>query len=341
MSRVSPLLAASSFGPQQRWARRMESRSDQGTRLGSRPSLSLRAIVLAVIPAIGCQQASEPAAPTAEPTAPLADVAVPAETETSAQTSDASPACTSSSFESTPTGVAWRIGDRTVEFTSTVEFSESASEYNYRRRTVHLVHDGIDLHASCYPETDCDVPDDAEGHDRWCLVSHGLRREHLLRSLFEGSTPCESSLELLEGLAQHSAAPTCFRAALPTYPGAPWEKLAELSEPLQEEGVPAATLAELERLAKAANDADRGYNDPVDNAAVAKALRELDALLVEHAHHEAAWELRLVVARSLARVEARYPATLVGPKEVLYDAWFGAGEEPPKITRTAAPWDGP
>ncbi len=297
-------------------------------------SLPLRALLVLVLGATGCTRTGQPrTVPAAAPTAPATNLDPTAP--------PAAPGCAASSFERTSSGVTWQLGDRSIEFASTIEWLEDESDYNYRRRTVHLVSGDVDLAASCYAETDCDVPDDADGKDRWCLVSHGLQGEWSLPALLGAANPCESSFELLEGLAQHSAAPTCFRAALATYPGAPWEKLGELAEPLREGGLEAETLAELDRLAKEANDADHGYNDPADNAAAARALRKLSALLADQAPQKPVWELRLLVDRALARVEARYPATLVGPGEVLYDARFGTGEEPPEIVPTAEPWAGP
>lgn len=296
----------------------------------------LRALLVAVLTASGCTRTGQP---QTSPAAPSISADPPAALEPTEPA--VAPGCAASSFERTSDGVTWRLGDRSIEFASTIEWLEDESDYNYRRRTVHLVSGDVDLAASCYAETDCDVPDDADGKGRWCLVSHGLEGEWSLPALIDTANPCESSLEVLEGLAQHSAAPTCFRAALPIYPGAPWEKLGELSEPLREGGLPAATLADFERLAKAANDADKGYNDPADNAAAAQALRQLDDLLSDQAPQESIWELKLMVARALARVEGRYPATLVGPDEVLYDAWLGVGEDPPKIVPTAAPWARP
>lgn len=297
-------------------------------------STQLSTLLLMVLGVTGCARAGQPkTVPAALPTTATTNL------ETTVR--PATPACAPSSFERTSDGVTWRLGDRSIEFSSTIDWLENTSDYNYRRRTVHLISGNTDLAASCYAETDCDVPDDADGKERWCLVSHGLEGEWSLHALIGAANPCESSLELLEGLAQHSAGPTCFRAALATYPGAPWETLGELAEPLRVGGLSAATLADFERLAKAANDADKGYNDPADNAAAAQALRKLDDLLSDQAPQVSIWELKLMVARALARVEGRYPATLVGPDEVLYDAWFGAGEEPPKIVPTAAPWAGP
>jgi len=246
--------------------------------------------------------------------------------------------CQPSSFERTSTGVAWRVGDAVVEFAETLEWLETESAYNYRRRTVQLSHGEVALASSCYTETDCDVPDDPDGGKRWCLVSHGLDGSATLRALEQTRHACESPLEILEGLTQHSAAPTCFRVALGTYPGAAWEELGVLASELQAQGVSAETLAEIERLAKAAQDADRGYNDPADNAKAAAALEALQTVLAQHMDLEPAWQLGLLISRSLARLQDRYPATLVGPNDKLYDAWFPPEGGAPKITPIQGAW---
>ena len=249
-----------------------------------------------------------------------------------------SAACMTSRFEPAPGGVTWVIGDRRVAFRTHQTLAEQGANYQRRTVRVELADDpSRGIEASCYTETDCDVPADTHGNERWCLVSH---RSLDAASLFEAFTrvrACEPTLELLEGLAMHSAAPTCMRAALGTYPGLVHDRLGELAEGMRAAGAPASVITAIEQHAKAAADADRGYRDPADDALAARELRALRAILAPHTTTAAGWTVDAIAQSALAQLERRYPATLVGPGEVFYDVVSGANEEI-RTVPTPPPW---
>lgn len=286
-------------------------------------------VVLVSMPGPGCRAPAP--APEEPSTTPIASPSPEPEPE---------PAdCAPSSFEPTDDGFVWIVGDQRVRFVASEEADDLA--YNYRRRQVRL--EAVDggtgsLSADCYTETDCDVPPDAEGRDRWCLVSNGLDGSHGLFDLLAPLRPCETPLELLEAMAIRSTSPTCLRTALVTYPGAAYDELGFFSEIMAEEGVPAEVIAEVDALAKEAADADRGHGDPEDDARSAAALRTLRERIAPYTTTSAAWRVDLLAARALARLEDRYPATLVGPEETFYDL---RSEDPWDIVPTPAPWARP
>ncbi len=275
--------------------------------------------------------AQRPAVPSREANSPGPP---PAPTQPDA-TPEPTARCSPSRFETTDDGITWRVGDAKIPLS--VSQRNGEHRYNYTNRTVRIeapATPGVFLEASCYTETDCGAEKDADGNDRWCLVSHGLSGASTWFGLVAEHRPCESPLELLEAFALHAPSPTCLREALPTYPGA----LYETTEPydrMVEAGVPAEVVASLDRHAKAAMDADRGYNDPGDNAKAAEALRALRELIAPHTQGEAAWGLDLLAARALARLEGRYPNTLVGRGNRYYDVGGAGGEE---IRETDAAW---
>ncbi len=258
-----------------------------------------------------------------------------------ASISDGPAACNPSRFDPTPEGFTWTVGDATLEFRAH-ETAEAEYAYNYRRRTARIesVDDpSIFLESSAYTETDCGAPPDADGNDVWCLVSHGLVGASSLFPLIEAHRPCESGLEILEAFAIHSTSPTSFRVALPTYPGALYEELGMLSEEMAEQGMEPALLEEIDAYAHEAEDADQGYDRPEDNAKCAAALEKARALLAPHTGLAGAWKADLVAARSLARLQRRYPYTLVGPRETFYDV-VDADASPWIIQPTPSPWSG-
>lgn len=251
-------------------------------------------------------------------------------------------ACNPSRFERSAEGFTWVIGGASLRF-RTHEKVEEQYTYNYRRRTARI--ESIDdptiyLESSPYTETDCGAPPDPEGNDLWCLVSHGLYGAESLFPLIEAHRPCESGLELLEAFALHSTAPTGFRVALTTYPGALYEELGELSEQMAEQGLEAGLIEAIDAHAKAAEDAYQGYDRPEDNAKCAAALAEARKLLAPHTRLEAAWRADLVAMRALARLEKRYPYTLVGPRETFYDV-VDSHTDPWIMKPTPPPWSGP
>lgn len=279
---------------------------------------------------------TKPSPPAVEPPAAALTSAGPAGPDTTA--APAAAACSTSTFTPTEGGVVWSSGAHRVRFRAIEEAGELA--YNYRRRTVRM--EAVDgesayLESSCYTETDCDAPNDADGNERWCLVAHGLRGAPTLFELVARHRPCESAMELLEALAVHSASPTCFRVALGSYPGIVYDELGYLSETMATQGVPAEVITAVEAHAKAANDADGGRQDPQDEAASAAALRELRQVLAPYTTTEAAWQVDLLAARALASLEDRHPYTLVGPDETFYDV-VSTTEDPWTTVPTAPPW---
>lgn len=260
---------------------------------------------------------------------------------TSVTPNSTSPTCNPSRFEPSAEGFTWIVGGTSIQF-RTSETTEAQYAYNYRRRTARVESIGdptIYLESSAYTETDCGAPPDPEGNDVWCLVSHGLVGAGSLFPLVQAHRPCETGLELLEAFALHSTAPTGFRVALGTYPGALYDEMGELSERMAEQGLEAELIEMIDAHAKAAQDADHGYNRPEDNAKCAAALREARKLLAPHTHLEAAWTADLVAERALARLERRYPYTLVGPNETFYDV-VDPDADPWVIQPTPPPWSG-
>jgi hypothetical protein len=252
---------------------------------------------------------------------------------------DDSRACNPSRFERSAEGFTWIVGDASLRFRTREEAADEPA-YNYRRRTarIELVDDpSVFLESSAYTETDGDAPPDPEGNDRWYLVSHGLVGAGSFFALVQAHRPCESGLELLEAFAQRSTAPTCFRVALPTYPGALYEEMGMLSEEMAEQGLERGLIEAIDAHAKRAEDAYQGYDRPEDTAKCAAALEEARKLLAPHTGLEAAWKADLVAARSLARLQRRYPDTLVGPQETFYDV-VDTAADPWVVEPTPAPW---
>ncbi len=281
--------------------------------------LAIRRCSVAVVLLLSCAKAS-PIAPAPPPT--IAAAAPP-------------PQCNRSAFVPTADGVVWSIGGQQVRFRATEETGELA--YNYRRRTVRIdaVDGGAFIASSCYAETDCGAPPDADGDDRWCLATHGLEGAHTLFDLIAPHRPCESPIELLEALAAHATAPACLRVALGTYPGAAYDQVGFLEEDLATQGVPPDVITAVIAHAKAAEDLDSGVRDPAEQAAAAAALRDLRQAIAPYLALGPAWKLDLLAARALATLERRYPATLVGPDEALDDV---VSTDPWQTVPTPAPW---
>jgi hypothetical protein len=163
---------------------------------------------LAVLLSAGCGGASAP-----EPTPAQSAPAAPEDQEQ---------ACIQPVYAKTSKGVDVRLGDKTISFAYSEKLGETS--YNYTRREVFLKGegelDGAMLDASCYSETDCDAPNDADGNALWCLVSHTNLSGRSLRPLFIGNNLCPPPVEVIEQLVIRTASPSCFRVALATSPGA-------------------------------------------------------------------------------------------------------------------------
>lgn len=294
-----------------------------------------------------CTRSSLPAEgpPTAETKAAAAEAkAAAAEAKAAADEPARPPArgCNPSTFERDAEGrIVWRIGDASVRFAATEEL-EADTTYHYRRRSIRIeaVDDpAVHLESACYPETDCGAPPPPDDPDEelWCLVSHGMYGFSAFFELIARHRPCEAPLDLFEGLVLQAPSPTCFRVGLPIYPGAAYEALGEQHEALVAAGIPQEVIERFDAHAEAAEHADRGMNDPEDNARAAVALDALRAALAPYTEQEAAWIVDVTAARALARVRPRYPYVLVGPGEKLYDV-VSTETDPWTLAPTPAPW---
>jgi hypothetical protein len=145
---------------------------------------------------------------------------------------------------------------------------------------------------------------------------------------------------LLEALALHATAPTCFRVGLSVHPSSLYDEMGVLSEEMAAQGIEPQLIERIEAHAREAEQAYKGYDRPEDNAKAAAALLKARALLVPHMRREAAWKADLLAARALARLQKRYPYTLVGPEETFYDV-VDFGADPWVVQLTPSPWSGP
>lgn len=260
------------------------------------------------------------------------------------QARDNAPSCTRAEFTASDQGVSVDVGGTRYAFSNEQELGDYS--YNYTTRTVRMIQRDSDqphvqLEASCYSETDCNAPDDEHGNELWCLVSHVSVDGAGLFPIFERHDLCRPALDFIATLVTYSQAPTCFRAALGTYPGHLDEYLGELAWDLDKGHVPADEMIPLEvvnAVRQLARDADTLAADHRDRAAAK--LEQARELLALHLDTRSGWTADVIAQQALARVTRRYPYTLVGPENVVYDL-TAEGDDPWGSIRTVSPpWDG-
>lgn len=226
-----------------------------------------------------------------------------------------------------------RLGEKTISFAYSETLGETS--YNYTRREVVLKGEGelegVMLDASCYTETDCDAPNDAEGNDLWCLVSHTTLSGSDLRPLFVANDLCSSPVEVMEELAFRTASPSCFRVALASSLGAVGSSLETMAVADEMPDVLATRLFEM------AENAGAGDTEPKEAMAI---LQEMRTLIAPYREKESGWTVQLAIEQAEAALEGRFRGILVGPTNVFYDVGPSTSEGWGPITPIAAPWDG-
>ncbi len=263
----------------------------------------------------------------------------------------ARPGCQQPKFQATPEGVTVLVGNQRYRFVAHEVLGEHA--YNYTRRTVALrLADGkglpsktgkISIEASCYTETDCTAPKDPGGKDLWCLVSH-TSLTNPFYPLYQRHRLCPTPLDFIEQLVTYAPSPACFRTALTTYPEHASEILAELDYDLErDDSDDHDELRSLIKTCYALIDAAEKAKHDDPKKAVAK-LEATRRLLRPHLSVEQVWIADATLEQALAGLTHRYPYTLVGPKNTIYDVLEGAdlisGSFEKTVRPVAPPWDG-